>query len=351
LKTDSSPSLSSPSLRGRLRRSAQRWLFRQNGPERGEVFLGQRRVFILPSRPGLGYAMMLVLLFIGAVNYNLSMGFTLTFVLGACAVIDMHLTFRNLAHLTLAPGRAPAVFAGDDAQFELHLANRGKRARHAILVRFEDGGADDEGGGGGRGIGAVSHAVDIGAGDNIVLSLSTPARRRGWLQAPRVRLQTSFPLGLLRAWSIWHPDMRALVYPRPATDAPPLPFENTVRADGGGQAGDDDFAGIRAYQAGDSMRRLAWRQIARLDNGALVSKHFEGGSAGELRLDIALLPRTMDTESRLSCMARWVVEAEARALPYGFALGHLALAPSLGAAHQEACLRALALYGEAGGAT
>lgn len=331
-----------------LRQHADRWLFRHRGVERGEVFLSQRRIFILPSRAGVAYAAMLLVLFIGSVNYNLSMGFSLTFMLAACALIDMHLTFRNLAHLHLVPGRGGTVFAGDDASFELYIANRRKHGRHAIGIGFmmsRPPAVDGQ-----PAVTPIVQCVDVEAGTQCSVTLNAPAGRRGWMQAPRVRLSTSFPLGLLTAWSYWHPDLRVLVYPRPSDDPRPLPqaAEQATESDGSGQAGDEDFAGIRPFQPGDSLKRLAWRQIARLDagNGALVSKHFEGGAASELRLDFAALPVAMGLEERLSCMARWVIEAEALALPYAFALEHIRYAPALGAAHQEACLRALALYGE-----
>src|SRR6478672_11126269 len=119
-----------------LRRQASKWLFRLRGPETGEVFLHQRRVFIMPTHPGLGFCVMLIALFIGAINYNLSLGFGFTFLIAACALIDMHLTFRNLAHLSLSAGRASPVFAGEEARFELHLINRRKHDRYAIRLDF-----------------------------------------------------------------------------------------------------------------------------------------------------------------------------------------------------------------------
>lgn len=319
-----------------IRRRASRWLFRQRDAEQGEVFLNQRRVFIVPTHPGLLFALMLVTLFIGSINYNLSLGFGFTFLLGGCALIDMHLTFRNLAHLHLAAGRASPVFAGEEAQFELHLINRRKHDRYAIWLDFV---ADDRP--------DLARATDVPANASSSVTLSTAARERGWLQAPRVRLQTRFPLGLLRAWSYWQPDLKALVYPRPEDGGPPLPTAALERNDGQGPAGQDDFAGIRPYQAGDSLKRLAWRQIARVDvesGGVLVTKQFEGGTATEIVLDFSSLPPTMDTEARLSRMTRWVIEAEARGLPYAFQLGAVAYSPALGPAHREACLRALALF-------
>lgn len=323
-------------LKNFVRKRINKWVFQLRDAEPGEVFLNQRRVFIVPTSAGLVFGVMLVLLFLASINYTLSLGFALTFVLGACAVIDMHLTFRNLAHLHLAAGRAAPVFAGDEAQFELHLINRRKHDRFAIWVGFI-----------GEDLPDLAQAADIGALATRSVLLSAPTQRRGWLPAPRVRLFTRFPLGLLRAWSYWQPDAKALVYPRPEQHAPPLPLAGEEREDSKGSAGHDDFAGVRAYQAGDSMKHLAWRQIARIDlehGGALVTKHFEGGAGSELCIDFALLPYSMDLEARLSRMARWVIEAETHGLNYSFRLGNAVFPSALGPAHQAACLRALALY-------
>jgi uncharacterized protein (DUF58 family) len=323
-------------LQAMFRRRINRWIFQLRDAEPGEVFLNQRRVFIIPTRAGLAFGGMLVVLFIGAVNYNLSLGFALTFLMAGCAIIDMHLTFRNLAHLYLAAGRAQPVFAGEEAQFELHLINRRRHDRYAIWLGFI-----------GEQLPELDQPADIAAHATRSVLLGIATTGRGWLAAPRVRLQTRFPLGLLRAWSYWQPDAQVLVYPHPEQHAPPLPMADAEKEDGRGRAGHDDFAGIRAYQAGDSIKHLAWRQIARVDpddGGVLVTKHFEGGAASDLCIDFAQLPRGMDVEMKLSRMTRWVMEAEARGLPYAFRLGAAEFPPALGLAHQQACLRALALY-------
>lgn len=319
-----------------LLRSADRWLFRLQGAESGEVFLSQRRVFIIPSGAGWGFAVMLVVLFIGSVNYNLNLGFAFTFLLASCAVVDMHLTFRNLAHLHLTAGRTAPIFCGDVAQFELHLINRRRHDRFAIWLDFV-----------GLPTASVAQSADVAALGTTSVSLSVVSTTRGWLPAPRVRLVTRFPLGLLRAWSYWQPDARILVYPQPEASAPALPMASNAREQGSGPAGQDDFAGIRAYQVGDTMRHLAWRQIARVDlalGGALVTKHFDGGATQELRIDFATLPSTLQLEQKLSRMTRWVLDAEAIGAPYTFCLGDLLLSAACGSAHRNHCLQALAEY-------
>jgi uncharacterized protein (DUF58 family) len=314
------------------------WLFQLRDSEPGTVTLGMRRVFIVPTRAGLAFAGLLLVMLVGALNYSLGLGFALTFFTGACAVADMYLTARNLALLQLSAGRAPPVFAGEAAQFELLIHNPSRQDRFALWIGFQ---ADGE----------PRQVTDVAAGASSALQLSALAAQRGWLAAPRVRLVTRFPLGLFRAWSYWRPDARVLVYPAPELPAQALPSTGAASEDGHGTVGLDNFAGIRSYQPGDPMRHLAWRQIARHDpalGGQLVTKHFEGGAVAELCLDFAALPLQMDLEQKLSRMARWVLEAEQRALPYSFRLAQYDYGPALGDAHRAACLRALALFGQEG---
>ena len=320
---------------GWLDRKRADWRTRATARDKGSVLLNQRRVYILPTRAGLGFCALLVILLIGSINYNLGLGFGLTFVAGACAIVDMVQTTRNLAGLVLSPGRAPDVYAGEDAPFELRVENPTRLARYAVWIDFEH-------------VPEPRQAIDVPAGGSTTLVLRAATSARGWMRPPRVRLSTHFPLGLFRAWSWWQPDSRALVYPFPEQDAPPLPMLGRPSPDGVGSAGSDDFGGVRSYQPGDPLRHLAWRQIARLDpeqGGQLVTKHFEGGTADELVLDFDALPPRLDVELRLARMTRWVLEAEQRALPYGFILGRIRYDAGLGTAHQAACLRALALYG------
>src|SRR5258708_30560516 len=100
-----------------LKNQFTRWLFQLHGAETGAIVLVQRRIFILPSRHGLIYVAALLVMLTGSVNYNLSMGFVLTFLLAALGVNSIVHTFRNLARLRISPGRVEPVFAGVHAHF------------------------------------------------------------------------------------------------------------------------------------------------------------------------------------------------------------------------------------------
>ena len=305
-------------------------------------WLGAQRVHIRPSRAGLAFAALLLALWIAAVNYHLGLGYALTYFAAACAIADMLFASRNLAGLSLAATPGQPVFAGSQAFFHLRLINRSPRSRHAIQLAAADAAAP-----------TAPRLADIAAHGETAVEIGVAARQRGWLDAPAVRLSSGFPLGLFYAWCHWQPEARVLVYPQPEQGAPPLPAAGGL-ANPARQAGAPDgaleLAGVRAYQPGDPLQRLAWRQIARHDGEQIFSKHFQsaadartGTAPGQLMLDLATL-HALAPEARLSRLAAWVLAAERTSLPYGLLLGPLTLAPTLGASHRDACLRALALH-------
>ncbi len=303
------------------------WVFGRHAPEPGVVFLSQRRVYILPTRHGLTFGLAVILMLIGSINYNLSLGYVLTFLLAGLGIVSILHTFRNLAHLYLSAGRVAPVFAGDTAQFELVFENKSDFDRHSLDLTC-------------RGIRVSCNAP---ARQHCSVALPVKAEKRGWQQLERVTVDTRFPLGLMRAWSYVQPDVRALVYPRP--DSAPLPLTRSDSDTGDAISagpGTDDFAGLRPYHASDSPRHIAWKSSARSE--LLLTKLFAGRAASELWFDWDRLPAAMHTEARLSRLARWVMLAEERGLRYGLALPGVEVPLGEGFPHRERCLKELALY-------
>ncbi|MBE0622210.1 MAG: DUF58 domain-containing protein [Burkholderiales bacterium] len=296
-------------------------------PEPGTIFLRQNRVYILPTRAGLAFGMAVGVMLVGSINYNLSLGYVLTFLLASMGLVAILHTFRNLVHLYITPGRAEPVFAGEVAWFELFVENRSRYDRCAIALWHQD----------------KATRCDVASARDAMVSIPVAAARRGWLSAGRITMETRFPLGLLRAWSYIQPDMRCLVYPRPDDGLLPLPEPSAgtgeKRVAGGGS---DDFAGLRAYQVSDSPRHIHWKAAAREQQ--LQTKVFSGRAAAELWLALDQLPADLDLESKLSRMTRWVLAADLDGLRYGLRLPGLELAPDAGEPHRLACLRELALY-------
>ena len=305
------------------------WFYGGTPAERGEIVLGHRRVYIVPSRLGLLYGGTLAILLVGSINYALSLGFALTFLLAGMGIAAMVQTTRNLAQLSVRAGRSDPVFAGDAARFRLGLVNAGDFDRPEILLRHLASGAQ--------------LTVDVAASASAEALLAVPALRRGWLPLGRVMLETRFPVGLFRAWSYVEPDSRCLVYPRPESGALPPPAPNAQA--GGARAhaqGSDDFSGLRGYQSSDSPRHVAWKTAARSD--AMLTKQFAGDAVAELWLDLGDLPPALGLEQRLSRLAGWVLAAERMRALYGLRLPGTEIQLGRGETHRAACLEALALY-------
>lgn len=307
-----------------------RWALRTKPPEATPIVLGQRRVYVLPTRAGLGYAAALLTLLLGAINYNLSLGFGLTFLLAGLGVVAILQSFRNLVQLKVSRGRTPPVFAGESAAFHLVLAS--DIDRHALRLWLPDGDAT---------------TVDVAAGDLAEACLTQPTQRRGWLALPRFGIETTWPLGLIRAWAYCAPDARCLVYPCPATKAPPLPWAaGEYGQHFAGGIGSDDFAGLRDHHPADPPRHVAWKAVARSgDDGPLLTKQFDGAAAARIWLDWQAAPGD-DPEARLSVLTRWALDANAAGLEWGLRLPGLTLPPASGPDHLQAALTALALHGQ-----
>ena len=305
------------------------WLYGFTPPERGTVVLVHRRVYIVPARLGWLYAATTAILLIGSINYALALGFALTFLLAGMGIAAMVHTARNLGRIGVSGGRAEPVFAGEPAQFRLHLEGRSSFDRPAILARHLGSGSQ--------------LVVDIPAHGAAEAVLEVPAKRRGWLTLGRVLLETRFPLGLFRAWSYVEPDARCLVYPKPERSRlPPPAAEAAAGALRAQSAGNDDFSGLRTYQLSDSPRQVAWKAVARSEQ--MLTKQFTGEAAAELWLDWDLLPAGLGVETRLSRLAGWVLAAERGGAHYGLRLPGVEIALARGDAHVAACLQALALY-------
>ena len=305
------------------------WVLARVKRQPGPITIGRGRVYILPTRFGYGFALMLLVMLLGAMNYSNSMAFLLTFLLGGLGLICMHHTHANLVSLQLRTGITRPVFAGETAHFEVLVDNPSRGPRWSLGLAWPKAEAE-------------AQIADIAALTTGRLQLKLPAQRRGWLPSRVFSIYTEYPLGLFHAWTWAELDMACLVYPKPAEPGGPPPGT----AGHGGYAssarsGQDEFAGLRNYQRGDTPRSIHWKSLPK--SGALMVKQFAETLEQELWLDWHALPH-LETEARLSQLTRWVLDAELEQRSYGLRLPGFVVAPARGEAHQFQCLKQLALY-------
>lgn len=312
-----------------LRQAFQRWVAGRL-PVADTSRLTQRNLYILPTPAGVAFALTLLLMLLASINYQLNLGYVLTFLLAGAGGVSMHLTHNTLRGLTLHLRPPPPAFAGEAAVLEVVLTNAGGE-RHGIALRWRDHGE----------AGPVWTDVPAHGQATVHLSLVPPAR--GWHTLPAVTVETVFPFGLFRAWHIWRPASRVLAWPRPEAAPPPLP---PAMASAGAalqpraEAG-SELDGVRAYRRGDALRHVVWKKVAK--SGQLVTRETRSPAGRELWLDWLGAAGT-DGETRLSRLAAWVQAAEHAGLSYGLRLPGHEMPPGQGEAHRRAALDLLATF-------
>ena len=310
-------------LRARL---ARWWLSRL--PFNDHITLNQRNVYILPTRAGLMLGVTLLVLLLASINYQLNLGYLLTFLLAGCALVAMHVAHATLRGITMHLVAPDACYSGATAQFFINLQNDKKQPRYGVSLAVQD----------------LGHWVDtdVAAQANASVQLAFAPPRRGLHRLPALTAQTLFPLGTFRVWTLWRPAAQVLVYPAPEAHPPPLPASSAQ--DGSRHTGAvqqaDEADGLRAYRRGDSLKTIVWKKAAK--TGELVSRD-----------QTALQPHILwlepqhtglgHLEAQLSRLCAWVLMAETQGLRYGLRLPGQEIAPASGTAHQVRCLQALAL--------
>lgn len=310
--------------------------FENRLPLSDHITLTQRTVYILPTRPGLMLGVTLMILLVASINYQLNLGYLLTFLLAGSALIGMHVCHGTLRGLALHLQAPSAHYAGATAPVDIRLTNTRRATRHGIGLSVLDSDAS-------------KHWVwtDVPGQGNSTVQVAFKPTGRGLHRLPTLTAETRFPLGTFRVWTVWRPAAEVLVYPAPESHAPPLPpgeprsgdAANASRARDTG-----DFDGVRGYKRGDPLRQVVWKKAAKADESGngLVVRDSAQSNALELWLDF-MQAGTGDKEHKLSRLCAWVLAADKQAVVYGLRLPTLSIAPASGEVHKRQCLEALAL--------
>lgn len=315
---------------GFARRRFRQW-WQARLPLTDTMTLTQRNVYILPTRPGFMLGLTLLVLLVGSINYQLNLGYLLTFLLAGSAVVGMHVCHATLRGLTLNLQPPPPQFAGASATLSVVLGNARRQVRHGIGLAVLDATHEDH-----------WTWTDVPAQGSCTVQVAFRPERRGLHRVPPLTAETRFPLGTFRVWTVWRPAAQVLVYPRPEPMPPPLPA-GEPRSGGTAMAqvqNTGEFEGVRAYRRGDPLKLVVWKKAAKTDE--LVSRDTLQAQRHELWLDYAQSGLS-EREARISRLAAWVLQADKLGQDYGLRLPAQAVPPGNGEAHKRRCLEALAL--------
>lgn len=318
------------SLTDYLQMRYRRWINRRL-PIVKSITLDQRRIFIFPSKPGLWFLLLLLVMLIAAINYQNNMAFALVFLLGSVFVVTVLHTFANLSGLTITALKSESVFAGDSASIALSIAGLPGKDYFDVMARWPE---------------SEVSSVSLRDSSEQLVNLHLPMRKRGLFLPERLLVETFYPFGLLRAWTWLALDIEIIVYPKPLKCELQRVASEDQKNDGEiiPVAGSDDFYEFKQYKPGDSLKHVHWKGYAKQQD--MQTKHFASYRESQLWLDWDQFDG--DIEQRLSKVCYWVLKLEKTDENYGLRLPGIVVEPSHGVLHQAGILKELALFQSAG---
>lgn len=314
-------------VRHRLKDRFERWVNRRMQPQRRQL-LNNKNLFIFPSKAGLGFLLLVVILWLMGTNYENNMVLGFAFFLVALLLVCIHHTFFNMSGLQLEYLRSSPCFVGEDGEVEVLVSCNHKADKENIVVGFQGG---------------TPVEFDLIGEKQQPLKIFVTTTHRGWFEPGRLNVNSDFPLGIIRCWSYPNLGCRILVYPKPLSGFD-MPASASSEHDGDllDEQGSEDFHGFVRYHSGMSPRHIAWKQYAR--GQGLLSKDYVAYREQQLWLDWDALDG-LGYEQRLSVLCYWTLKLAATEQLYGLRMPGVNIEPAKGVEHKRAILKTLALYG------
>jgi len=314
-----------PDVRRWFRARFDRYLARTI-PRQTKIRLSQKRLFILPTAAGWGYAVAAILIWLLGTNYENNLALALAYFLFALFLVAIIHTFKNLYHLQLRFISAKPVFAGELAEVKIAVA-AGSGDRFALQMHWPK---------------SSRVRVNIDKQQEKTTTIFVHAKRRGMYHPPRFTLESNYPVSLWRCWSYLDLDVAILTYPKPI---PSNTLPHSITSDQTGRttatAGGEDFSHLRTYRIGDSLKHISWKHVAQ--GRGLQTKNYEAHLDNRIWLDWDLLAG-MEPETRLSRLTYLALEAEKTSDVYGLRLPGVEVTPDRGKKHLANVLTRLALF-------
>ena len=311
-----------------IRRRIDDYIASRNPASKDKILLHNRRLYILPTRFGYLFGVMLIFLFLAAINYQNSMAFVLTFMLTALAIISLWQTHKNLLGLEVNMQTPRPVFNGESCEFVYRFSHHNNVFRYAVGVQYAN---------------QAPAYITLEPGGNAQAVLQIPTPRRGQFKPRGCVIFTRYPTGLFHAWGWLKFDTPILIYPKPVSN---VVLQETMVAQHDGKTSTstiegDDFAGLREHRVGESLRHISWKAYAQ--GKGMLTKTFQGQARPSLWIDWFAIPDG-STEGKLSHMTALVILAENENQGYGVKLPGTTIEQQSGTAHKQACLYAITTF-------
>lgn len=297
-----------------------RWLDKRQ-PAANSITLRQRIIFILPTRFGVWFGFLCVLLYLLGTNYQNNLILLVCYLLLSIWLVGIVLAFGNLNGLTLSASSHNAGFANQD--IAININTFGLKPHYMIQFQF---------------VKQPQTVCKPSLESSFSLTLFAP--KRGLYPLPRLKVSSCYPFGLWRSWSYVAFKQQYWVYPNPITTVNNLYGQSATTA----ASYDSEISqDLRQYQTGDSLNQILWKRLARDSSRPIVRLRQPIQHLDPCWVSIPDLTGSV-LEQALSYASDKLLTLEANGQVYGLKLKNFTLAPAQGSLHLQRCLQQLALY-------
>lgn len=290
-----------------LKARFQTWLLKRFKLEQFKQ-LRQKDVLIFIYQQGYLYLVLILITFIAGVNYanNLILGFC--FLISSILCISFYLTFKQLHGIQVELILPEVGRVNDVITVQLELKQERKQLRYLYFKVAEK----------------IYPVLFEGNTQKVDFNFS--ALKRGKFQIPEILLYSTYPLGLVRAWTYFYSNQPIWIAPESR-----LSSSNSQSSHSTGQPDQDEFRELRNYQLGDSLQSVSWKQAAR-GQGLYVKQFDDQKDFNVICIDYERMPSSSH-EEKLSLMMGLVDECEQHQLAYSLILPNQLLEQGQGTQH------------------
>ncbi len=302
-----------------------KWIDKRIPLQTEQLKLSRKSIYILPTKFGFLFGLILVAMLVGSINYEINMGFLLTFLFSAIFFIGMLQSYKNFNTVTLAPQPIKPVFASENVTVNFLSLSKHITFNTAIQIEKQQ----------------AYHNLN----EKSLVPITIKGYKRGIYRINKIKLFSIYPMGHFYVWSWFKTDLEIIVYPQPKaiSNTEQISKTNKVGENSSQRKGSDELYSYKHYQAGDPIQRIAWKKTAQ--TGKLHSKEMSKLISDDYYIDWHQFSH-LATEERLSLMCHLVLDAHNRNEMYGLILPDVEINPEHSEQHKHACLKELASFGD-----
>ena len=246
--------------------------------------------------------------------------------------MTMFMTNMNMEGLEVFAASDSYVSENHEGEIILSLTNKSDSMRSNIMLEIDPEAIHEN---------EAHYSDDIS--ENLSSSYSIPVKpkRRGVYPIRRIKLSSTYPLGLFCAW-VWIPvklDLISYPIPKGIDSTGNGQLKNGARFGSLSEA--NDFSGFRKYRPGDSIRHIFWRGLVK--GRPLLVKEFKDGSGGRVRFRWQDTPQSEPNE-KLAQLSYWIFNAHNQGMEYSLEIPGTKINSSIGESHFYNCLKELARF-------